>query len=534
MTKRLSIILIALVSFCSFLSLPTFFQTTQVYADVSCDSLPDEAQEAAGCKDNEDLVRVVIINILYTIIGVSGIISVVYIVIGGLKFIYSRGSADMVQEGRRAVLYATIGLIVTSLAFIIVNFAVNTINNSQGEDSNSTSESISNTKKNTKDFYNPYLEFGAGAGGENVKIRMISQKSLKVGNEETIITHITPSWLADSEPIMWTSDAPNIASVDNSGKVTAKQEGVATITAKLNNNESASTKITVTKLIEPDSVTLQPSKVDKLASGNQYNLVATVYPRNATNKHITWFTDNAAVATVNSRGQVTGRKPGKANITAKTENGKTTTIPVTVVDTDGSVIKITPSLLSGLDYYYQTSHHEPISSACGSTAGSVSCGPAAYMAAVYALTKQKIDYVSFVNEACGRWLGSDGSAIRLLTSQFHSEYRSKYHVDIKQIPSTWDATVKELKKGHPVILFVHSVSDSVANAQGYRLTKGKHYVLALSYRNQGGGQVYIWSPVSEKAAPGRNIGDCSAGQCWYDKAAFQRNINEDAWTLWKI
>ena len=517
-----------------------------------CTYLNGAASEAAGCGgESEDILANVVINILLSIIVLGGVISAVYIVIGGIKFISSQGSPDMVQEGRKTLLYAAIGLVISSLAFVIVNFSIKLIyedvsgsgssDSSSEEGEEDEGESTSSYTVDFEDYYarSPGIGAGSGNGTETssregiTNISMLSRKAMNVGDSEALIAHITPHQLTSTASITWASDNSNVVSVDSRGNIIAKNPGVAKITATTKNGKTASTQITVTRPVEPASVTLEPNRITKLVSGKWFNLVATVYPREATNKHVTWSTDNAVVATVNSRGQVTGKKPGNANITARTANGKTATIPVTVVDEEGDVIKITPSLLSALDYFYQTSHHEPISGNCGSTAGSVSCGPATYMAAVYALTKQKIDYPSFAQSACGRWLGENGSAIDGLTTTYRTEYRNRYHVDVKRIPNTWDATVKELKKGHPVIFLVHSIPESIANQQGYRLTYGKHYVLALSYRNQGGGQIYIWSPVSEKAAPGRNIGDCSAGQCWYDRAAFQRNINEAAWSVQK-
>lgn len=516
-----------------------------------CSYLEGAAAEAAGCEGSNDVLKDVVVNILISIISLGGVISAVYIVIGGVKFISSQGSPEMVQEGRKTLLYAAIGLVISSLAFIIVNFSIKLIyedvsgsgatDSSSEEGEEEEEEDTSHTDDDDEGYYARSPGVGAGpgeesastTGGEITNISMLSRKAMKVGNQETLILHVTPYRLTDNASITWTSDSPNIVSVDKNGKIIAKNEGVATITATTENGKIATTKITVTKPVEPASVVLEPNKISKLISGKQFYVMATVYPRNATNKHIIWSTDNAIVATVNTRGQITGKRPGTANITARTVNGKTASVAVTVIDEEGDVIKITPSLLSALDYYYQTNHHEPISGDCGSTAGSVSCGPASYMAGVYALTKQKIDYLSFVNNACGRWLGDSGAGVDALTTVYKNEYRNRYHVDIKRIPNTWDATVKELKKGHPVIFLVHSIPESVARQQGYRLTYGEHYVLALSYRNQGGGQIYIWSPVSEKAAPGRNIGDCSAGQCWYDRAAFQRNLNNAAWSLQK-
>lgn len=50
-------------------------------------------------------------------------------------------------------------------------------------------------------------------------------------------------------------------------------------------------------------------------------LTATVVPNNATNKALTWSTDNAAVAAVNQNGTVTGTGEGVANIRVQSADG---------------------------------------------------------------------------------------------------------------------------------------------------------------------------------------------------------------------
>jgi len=64
---------------------------------------------------------------------------------------------------------------------------------------------------------------------------------------------------------------------------------------------------------------------------SSYNLVATVYPVNATNQTITWSSSDDAVATV-SGGTVNGMSPGTATITVTTiDGGFTDTCTVEVV-----------------------------------------------------------------------------------------------------------------------------------------------------------------------------------------------------------
>ena len=70
-----------------------------------------------------------------------------------------------------------------------------------------------------------------------------------------------------------------------------------------------------------------------LPVGGSKTLTAAVMPDHATNKGVTWKSSDAAIATVDSAGRVTGVKAGMATITATTaDGGKTAFCDVTVVD----------------------------------------------------------------------------------------------------------------------------------------------------------------------------------------------------------
>jgi uncharacterized protein YjdB len=77
------------------------------------------------------------------------------------------------------------------------------------------------------------------------------------------------------------------------------------------------------------------------AGGDTGTLVATVAPANATNKNVTWASDNEAVATV-VNGVVTPVAAGTATITVTTEDGgKTATCAVTVNPASVAVTGVT-------------------------------------------------------------------------------------------------------------------------------------------------------------------------------------------------
>ena len=68
-----------------------------------------------------------------------------------------------------------------------------------------------------------------------------------------------------------------------------------------------------------------------LTEGKTATLTAIITPNNATNKNVTWSSDDEAVATVDEDGKVTAVSAGTATITVTTEDGgKTDTCKVTV------------------------------------------------------------------------------------------------------------------------------------------------------------------------------------------------------------
>lgn len=80
---------------------------------------------------------------------------------------------------------------------------------------------------------------------------------------------------------------------------------------------------------EVTSVTLNKSALS-LEVGKTGKLSAKVLPNSATNKSVTWSSNNEAVATVSANGTVTAHKAGTAVITARTANGKSASCTVTV------------------------------------------------------------------------------------------------------------------------------------------------------------------------------------------------------------
>lgn len=89
-------------------------------------------------------------------------------------------------------------------------------------------------------------------------------------------------------------------------------------------NSASSTKktdtTTVSKKVNVIKVALNYSQIT-VTKGKSKTLKATVTPSNATNKKLKWTTSNKKIATVTSKGKVTGKKAGTAKITVTAADG---------------------------------------------------------------------------------------------------------------------------------------------------------------------------------------------------------------------
>lgn len=148
-----------------------------------------------------------------------------------------------------------------------------------------------------------------------------------------------------------------IATIDDSGTVSALKEGTATITATLPGGASATQTLTVLPLI--DSVSLSAPYSMKVKIGGSKQLTAATSPAASTEKLI-WESSDTNIATVDQNGLVTGIKAGYVTITCTTEFGKVQAsckmkvcdlIQVALTYDDGPSGTFTPKLLELLRKY---------------------------------------------------------------------------------------------------------------------------------------------------------------------------------------
>ena len=182
------------------------------------------------------------------------------------------------------------------------------------------------------------IEFGVKANNVVPTFTTNLETSYTVGEGGTLTLSVEASGIpapkyqwykktnsAEGEPI---NDATTA-----SYSVPTKPQGTTCYYCVATNSQGSATstiaEVTVTAPVSATGVTLNKTSAS-VKEGKTITLTATVEPADATNKNVTWSSDNTSVATVN-KGVVTGVATGSATITVTTEDrGFTASCTVTV------------------------------------------------------------------------------------------------------------------------------------------------------------------------------------------------------------
>ena len=149
------------------------------------------------------------------------------------------------------------------------------------------------------------------------KINLSLDKDTINKNESAkLIIDIQPEE-AKEQKITFSSSDSSIISVDQQGNIFGVSSGKATITAKAENGVTGNITLNVYSKVEDlkldiDNLIMQETET--------YNLIATVYPEDASNKKVLFDSSNKDVAIVNEIGQITALKKGTTKITATSED----------------------------------------------------------------------------------------------------------------------------------------------------------------------------------------------------------------------
>ena len=138
--------------------------------------------------------------------------------------------------------------------------------------------------------------------------------TLEVTKEKTMSVSCIPGYFNVDGELVWTSSDEAIATVDETGKVTALAEGEATITATLKSNTNVSTACTVTV------IPLQPGiHLREVAGTMNCGTIFTLEPQYVQMEEImdqlAFTSSDETIAAVDQSGTITAVGPGTAEIT---------------------------------------------------------------------------------------------------------------------------------------------------------------------------------------------------------------------------
>ncbi|MBQ8506899.1 MAG: Ig-like domain-containing protein, partial [Clostridia bacterium] len=174
-------------------------------------------------------------------------------------------------------------------------------------------------------YINASMEDGSVVSNQ-LRFRLEMPKQI-VLNAQEVSLGVGESFILESvntAGCSFTSSKPKYASVDASGKISAKRAGSAVITVEYG-GLSAECKVTI--LRAPSSVTISEKK-KTVSVGQSVQLMATVNKNSA--GAIGW-SSNSGIAAVDANGVVTAHQTGTAKITATSYNGKKASCTLTIV-----------------------------------------------------------------------------------------------------------------------------------------------------------------------------------------------------------
>ena len=144
----------------------------------------------------------------------------------------------------------------------------------------------------------------------------VTELTLNCGQSYQLTYSVEPPNSTDE--VFWRTTDSSVVSVTDSGLITAKAVGTATVLLNIGDNASAQCEVTVVQPVTSVYLNYSSRTMDVL---DTLQLTASVRPDNAYNKGVTWMSSDSSVASVDDTGLVTAHKKGEATITVTAVDG---------------------------------------------------------------------------------------------------------------------------------------------------------------------------------------------------------------------
>lgn len=152
---------------------------------------------------------------------------------------------------------------------------------------------------------------------------------------------------ATNKNVTWSSSGSAVVSVGDDGVIKAVAPGTATVTCKTaNGGYTASCTVTVKQIVETTKIEMKRSTYS-IYNGKTLQLGPNIYPEDATLKNCKWTSSNPAIVKVDSKGLITGVRPGSATVTATLlDSGKKASCKVVVKKVNPKSVALNVSKVS--------------------------------------------------------------------------------------------------------------------------------------------------------------------------------------------
>ncbi|MDB5186545.1 MAG: rane protein of unknown function [Candidatus Saccharibacteria bacterium] len=113
---------LAVLAFAVLIGVAAFTPSYSVVGAAAKDQILDGANKS-GAQDNTTL-ETRISTITSILLFVIGAISVIMIIVGGIRYVTSAGDSSKIKAAKDTIMYSVVGLVVALLAYAIVNFVL--------------------------------------------------------------------------------------------------------------------------------------------------------------------------------------------------------------------------------------------------------------------------------------------------------------------------------------------------------------------------------------------------------------------------
>ncbi len=84
--------------------------------------------QANGTKDNLFAPNGIFQVVANTLIFLVGAVAVIFLIIGGLRYVISQGESKNIESAKNTILYAIVGIVVAVISFALVQFVISALN----------------------------------------------------------------------------------------------------------------------------------------------------------------------------------------------------------------------------------------------------------------------------------------------------------------------------------------------------------------------------------------------------------------------